>query len=64
MRWIWLLTWLALCFAAAGVGGLWTASEIPGWYCTLTRSMISPPNWVFGQISRRVPRFHKRGSAP
>jgi tryptophan-rich sensory protein len=50
MRWIWLLTWLALCFAAAGVGGLWTASEIPGWYRTLVRPSISPPNWLFGPV--------------
>lgn len=50
MRWIWLLTWLALCFAVAGVSGSWTASEIPGWYRTLTRPSISPPSWIFGPV--------------
>ena len=50
MRWIWLLTWLALCFAVAGVSGSWTASEIPGWYRTLTRPSISPPSWLFGPV--------------
>jgi tryptophan-rich sensory protein len=50
MRWIWLLAWLALCFAVAGVGGSWTASEIPGWYRTLTRPAIAPPSWLFGPV--------------
>jgi tryptophan-rich sensory protein len=48
MRWIWLLSWFGLCFAVAGVGGSWTASEIPGWYRTLVRPTIAPPSWVFG----------------
>ena len=50
MRWIWLLTWLGLCFAVAGVGGSWTTSEIPGWYRTLTRPSIAPPSWLFGPV--------------
>lgn len=50
MRWIWLLAWFGLCFAVAGIGGSWTASEIPGWYRTLTRPAISPPNWIFGPV--------------
>lgn len=50
MRWIWLLTWLALCFAVAGLGGRWTANEIPGWYRTLARPAIAPPNWLFGPV--------------
>ena len=50
MRWIWLVFWLGLCFAVAGVSGSWTAREIPGWYRTLARPTIAPPNWVFGPV--------------
>ena len=50
MRWIWLVAWLGLCFGVAGVSGSWTAAEIPGWYRTLVRPAIAPPNWVFGPV--------------
>jgi len=50
MRWIFLLFWLGLCFAVAGIGGRWTANEIPKWYRTLVRPRIAPPNWVFAPI--------------
>jgi tryptophan-rich sensory protein len=39
---------MGICFAVAGVSGLWTASEVPGWYRTLSRPAIAPPDWVFG----------------
>jgi tryptophan-rich sensory protein len=48
MRWISLICWIGLCFAVAGVSGSWTASAVPGWYRTLTRPAIAPPDWVFG----------------
>ena len=50
MRWVWLFFWIALCFAVAGVSGRFTAAEIPGWYRTLIRPAIAPPNAVFGPV--------------
>lgn len=37
-------------FAAGAIGSLFTFSQIPGWYATLNKTIISPPNWVFGPV--------------
>jgi tryptophan-rich sensory protein len=50
MRWIGLVFWIALCFAVAGMGARWTAEEVTGWYTTLKRPAIAPPNWIFGPV--------------
>jgi benzodiazapine receptor len=50
MYWISLLLWLGICFAVAGAGGWLTANEIDGWYQTLKRPAIAPPNGVFGPV--------------
>ncbi len=50
MRWVGLIFWMGLCFSVAGVGGRWTAGEVTGWYTTLKRPAIAPPNWVFGPV--------------
>ena len=50
MRWIWLAVWLGICLYVGGVSGRWTAGEIPGWYRTLVRPSIAPPNWVFAPV--------------
>jgi len=50
MRWIYLVLWIVLCFAVAGVGARWTTPEITGWYSGLKRPAIAPPSWVFGPV--------------
>lgn len=50
MRWIGLAFWIVLCFVVAGVGARWTAGEVKGWFGTLTRPAIAPPNWIFGPV--------------
>jgi tryptophan-rich sensory protein len=50
VRWFAFFFWFALCFAVAGIGGRWTTAEIAGWYRTLNRPTIAPPNWLFGPV--------------
>ncbi|MFW6163267.1 MAG: TspO/MBR family protein [Planctomycetota bacterium] len=45
-----LVAWVALCFAAAGLGSVATARSVDTWYQELTRPSFSPPDWVFGPV--------------
>jgi len=45
-----LLVWIAICFAAAGLGGLVTTPNIPEWYAQLAKPAWTPPSWVFGPV--------------
>ncbi len=45
-----LIVSLFICFAASGIGALFTTPQIGGWYATLERPAIAPPNWVFGPV--------------
>jgi translocator protein len=47
---LWLALYLFGSFAAAGLGGLSTASAIPTWYRTLRKPGWNPPNAVFGPV--------------
>jgi benzodiazapine receptor len=42
-----LALWLALCFAAASLGALFTPGE---WYAALKKPAWNPPAWVFGPV--------------
>jgi tryptophan-rich sensory protein len=50
MHWIALLFWFGICFTVAGMGSWLTSGEITGWYRSLARPSIAPPNWVFGPV--------------
>lgn len=49
-QWLALALALAACFAAAGVGSLFTAPAIPVWYVSLRKPAWSPPDWLFGPV--------------
>jgi benzodiazapine receptor len=38
------------CFAAGGIGSLFTFKAIPTWYAGLKKPPYTPPNWVFGPV--------------
>ena len=48
--WFGLVVCLIVCYAAAGIGGLFTARAIPTWYRTLRKPAWNPPAWVFGPV--------------
>jgi tryptophan-rich sensory protein len=45
-----LMACLVVCLAAAAVGGMLTASSVPGWYQTLRKPAWTPADWVFGPV--------------
>jgi len=45
-----LVVFLGLTLGAGALGGIATSSNIAGWYDTLNRPGIAPPNWVFGPV--------------
>jgi len=45
-----LIIFLALCFGAAAIGGLFTAKSVTTWYTTINKPAWTPPNWIFGPV--------------
>ena len=48
--WIALLISFAVCFAAAGIGGMFTTRSIQSWYRGLRKPSWNPPDWAFGPV--------------
>ena len=46
----WLIGFLAVCFASAGLGAAATSTSVGGWYQTLTKPSWNPPDWLFGPV--------------
>jgi uncharacterized protein YbjT (DUF2867 family)/tryptophan-rich sensory protein len=46
----WLLVLIAICLAAAGVGGALTSISVASWYPTLEKPSWTPPGWLFGPV--------------
>ena len=49
-RWMGLVGWVAVCFAASGLGAVATTSEIGTWYRALVKPAWNPPDAVFGPV--------------
>ncbi|MCP5111321.1 MAG: tryptophan-rich sensory protein [bacterium] len=50
MLWLGLVLSIVLCFAASGIGSLFTAASVSTWYQALERPAWNPPDWVFGPV--------------
>jgi tryptophan-rich sensory protein len=41
---------IAICFAAAGLGSIATASSVDNWFADLEKPSFNPPNWIFAPV--------------
>lgn len=49
-NWISWVLLVAICFGAAAIGSLFTASSVSTWYSGLLKPAGTPPSWVFGPV--------------
>lgn len=45
-----LIVCIAVCQLAGVIGSIFTIDNIPGWYESLTKPPLRPPNWVFAPV--------------
>jgi len=45
-----LITAIVVCELAGIIGSVFTASAISGWYATLQKPALNPPNWIFAPV--------------
>jgi tryptophan-rich sensory protein len=45
-----LAIFLALSFATAFIGSLFTSASVDGWYRTINKPSWTPPSWIFGPV--------------
>ena len=41
---------IAICELAGIIGTVFTMPAISGWYSTLQKPLLNPPNWLFGPV--------------
>jgi tryptophan-rich sensory protein len=41
---------IVICQLAGVIGTIFTYDSIPGWYMTLNKPAMNPPNWLFGPV--------------
>ncbi len=41
---------VAICEIAGGVGAIFVAPNITGWYSTLVKPALNPPSFLFGPV--------------
>lgn len=49
-NWIRLIVSIGLPLAVGAVAGMFTSSEINGWFQSIEKPSWQPPNWVFGPV--------------
>ncbi|HET7896440.1 MAG TPA: TspO/MBR family protein, partial [Flavisolibacter sp.] len=49
-NWIKLVISIVVPLAVGGIAGLFTTTEINGWFQTINKPDWQPPNWIFGPV--------------